>query len=69
MRPHPLIDREVDGAFETVLDAGHPLLRDHRVRGQAILPGVAVLELMRAAAELRLGRPVRGLSDVTWTAP
>ena len=68
-RPHPLIDREVDGAFETVLETSHPLLRDHRVRGWAILPGVAVLELMRAAAELKLGRPISGLHDVTWTAP
>ncbi|KAF1018226.1 MAG: 3-ketoacyl-CoA thiolase [Burkholderia gladioli] len=47
-------------------------LRDHRVRGQAVLPGVAYLELARAALEASSGRPVPSglqLRHVTWVQP
>ncbi|MEX3612618.1 MAG: SDR family NAD(P)-dependent oxidoreductase, partial [Burkholderia gladioli] len=47
-------------------------LRDHRVRGQAVLPGVAYLELAREALEARTGHAVPGglqLQHVTWVQP
>ncbi|MEX3547626.1 MAG: SDR family NAD(P)-dependent oxidoreductase [Burkholderia sp.] len=47
-------------------------LRDHRVRGQAVLPGVAYLELAREALEARAGHAVQGglqLQHVTWVQP
>ncbi|MEX3611469.1 MAG: SDR family NAD(P)-dependent oxidoreductase [Burkholderia sp.] len=47
-------------------------LRDHRVRGRAVLPGVAYLELVREALEARTGHAVSGglqLQHVTWVQP
>ncbi|MEX3525941.1 MAG: SDR family NAD(P)-dependent oxidoreductase [Burkholderia sp.] len=47
-------------------------LKDHRVRGQAVLPGVAYLELAREALEARTGHAVPGglqLQHVTWVQP
>ncbi|MEX3605205.1 MAG: SDR family NAD(P)-dependent oxidoreductase [Burkholderia sp.] len=47
-------------------------LRDHRVRGHAVLPGVAYLELVREVLEARTGHAVPGglqLQHVTWVQP
>jgi polyketide synthase PksN len=46
-------------------------LADHRVRGQQVLPGVAYLEMARAAAMLAQAEPQRGvrLQDVAWISP
>jgi FkbH-like protein len=45
-----------------------PVIRDHRVRGQAILPGVAYLQEALVAAGLADGRPCR-LEHVVWSHP
>jgi polyketide synthase 12/epothilone polyketide synthase D len=53
---HPLLGMRVPAAgtgavFESVLElAQHPWLGDHCVAGQVVVPGVALVELVRAAA-------------------
>src|SRR5258705_6945307 len=54
---HPLLGARisapaVDAAYESVLSATEPSwLGEHRVGGQVVVPGAAVAELVRAAAE------------------
>jgi acyl transferase domain-containing protein len=55
---------EVDAVHETVISLSeHPWLADHRLGDLVILPGAAVAELVRAAAESHLGSTpeIRGL--------
>ncbi|MCS1417593.1 MAG: Polyketide synthase PksL [Verrucomicrobia subdivision 3 bacterium] len=44
-------------------------LADHVIRGSKILPGVAYLEMARAAASLAARRPVAALRQVVWPRP
>ncbi|MFF0838308.1 SDR family NAD(P)-dependent oxidoreductase, partial [Streptomyces sp. NPDC003344] len=78
-QPHPLLHRTVSGdgdsdgtTYETRFTGYEPFLRDHRVHGDRILPGVAHLEMARVAAARALGRgdaaAVR-LTDVVWLRP
>ncbi|MFJ9833562.1 SDR family NAD(P)-dependent oxidoreductase [Streptomyces sp. NPDC101169] len=74
-RAHPLLQRTLPGGgadevtYETLFDGSEPYLRDHQVRGGRVLPGVAHLEMARAAVARALGREdtagVR-LTDVVW---
>ncbi|MFI0777853.1 SDR family NAD(P)-dependent oxidoreductase [Streptomyces sp. NPDC021212] len=74
--PHPLLDRvdpaeSLDGAlaFAARFGPDHPLIRDHQVGGVRLLPGVAVLEMARAAAgEAGLGERAV-LRAVRWLRP
>ncbi|WP_441286885.1 SDR family NAD(P)-dependent oxidoreductase [Sorangium sp. KYC3313] len=55
--------------FETLLDGREFFLDDHRVLGEAVLPGAAYLEMARAAT-VHSGRArVLGLRNVVWLAP
>jgi polyketide synthase PksM len=55
--------------FTRRLSKSEPVLRDHRVRGQATLPGVYTLVLAAsAAAQLRLGSAYR-ITGVAWLQP
>ncbi len=72
---HPLLHRVVrqDGAMEyrTRFSGAEPFLRDHRVRGDRILPAVAQLEMARAAVEdaAQAGPGTARLDDVVWLRP
>ena len=70
---HPLLDRCLpalhEARFAKRFTGNEGLLRDHQVKGARVLPGVAHLEMARAAAALTLERPVSGLSQVTWLRP
>ncbi|MFE3638616.1 SDR family NAD(P)-dependent oxidoreductase [Streptomyces sp. NPDC059168] len=76
--PHALLHRTVGEAegdlttFETRFTGNEPFLRDHRVHGDLILPGVAHLEMARVAVARALGQDdaatVR-LTDVVWLRP
>ncbi|WP_327070796.1 SDR family NAD(P)-dependent oxidoreductase [Kitasatospora sp. NBC_01302] len=81
VRPHPMLHRAVPDAggitCHAHFDGSEPYLSDHRVRGGRVLPGVAHLEMARAAVALALGaerpdgvRPeaVR-LDGVVWLRP
>ncbi|MCG6893496.1 MAG: SDR family NAD(P)-dependent oxidoreductase, partial [Desulfobacteraceae bacterium] len=71
---HPLLDSN-----ESTLEAECFLktfrgtdfyLRDHRIRGRAVLPAAVTMEMARAAGERARPRTgVTGLSNVVWIAP
>ncbi|WP_186400372.1 SDR family NAD(P)-dependent oxidoreductase [Stappia sp. P2PMeth1] len=73
--PHPMIRRNISGfagpVFESSLRGPELFWADHRVRGTQILPGVAALELARAAAELAGAElsSTFALEDVVWSRP
>ncbi|WP_186032203.1 SDR family oxidoreductase, partial [Burkholderia gladioli] len=71
---HPLVHRNSSdlGAqrYSTTLSGEESFLRDHRVQGRRVMPGVAQLEWARAAARLALGeagatQAIR-LEQVSW---
>ncbi|TDV49790.1 type I polyketide synthase [Actinophytocola oryzae] len=73
--PHPLLDQELlrsagQTVFGTELSAErHWVLSEHRLLGEALVPGTTYLEMGRAAAELHLGRPVTVLREVEFLVP
>ena len=73
--PHPLLHRNVSD-FDAVrwltrLHGDAPVWADHHVAGVRVLPGMAALEMARAAAERALERPPAGwrFDDWVWTRP
>ncbi len=44
-------------------------IRDHKVKGEQMVPGVKYLEVFRAAGEQKYNQPVRMLRDVFWLEP
>ncbi|WP_206412571.1 SDR family NAD(P)-dependent oxidoreductase, partial [Lysobacter enzymogenes] len=72
---HPLLHRNVSDlerlAFASDFDGSEFFLRDHRVRGQRVLPGVAYLELARAALERATPQVSREweLRNLVWAQP
>ena len=67
---HPLLDRVLpNGAFHTAIDPTEPLLADHLVQGEPILPGACVIGMALAAARAATGRAATGLSAVSFRAP
>ncbi len=73
--PHPLLHRNTSGfeasRFETRLTGDEFVLADHHVEGRMVLPGVACLEMARAAATLAGGLTADAfaLEDVVWRKP
>jgi polyketide synthase PksN len=73
---HPLVHENISTLrqvrFATQLTGTEFFLADHRIGGQKILPGVAYLEIARAAAEAAGARQpstIMRLRDVAWIAP
>ena len=70
---HPLIDENTsdleEQKFTTRFDGSEFFLNDHVIKGRKLLPGVAVLEMARAAGELAGKRPVRKITNTSWTSP
>ncbi|KIG19430.1 Malonyl CoA-acyl carrier protein transacylase [Enhygromyxa salina] len=52
-----------------VLRPSDPVLSDHVVAGSPMLPGVALLEAIRALVEAQRGEAVTGLAHVYWMRP
>ncbi|MFI1761425.1 SDR family NAD(P)-dependent oxidoreductase [Streptomyces sp. NPDC020800] len=74
--PHPLLHVNASTfraqRYETTFTGGEYFLTDHVVKGQKVLPGVACLEMARAAAELaEPDRAPAGLTlrNVVWARP
>lgn len=69
---HPMVDRSKSrpeqGLFCKTLKVSDFYVGDHIVDGQVILPGVAYLEMVRAAGEAASGQPVLAVRDVMWVA-
>ncbi|MBZ9609086.1 SDR family NAD(P)-dependent oxidoreductase [Clostridium estertheticum] len=67
---HPMVDSNEstmeEEKFKKVLRIEEMYLRDHVVGGKVLLPGVAYLEMVRAAAVLAGIKSVTGIKDVRW---
>ena len=65
-RLHPLVHTNVSDleqqAYLTRFGGDEPFLRDHRIHGRQVLPGVAYLEMARAA--VALATPAREVDEV-----
>lgn len=70
---HPLLHRNLttlrEGKFLTQFSGSESLLTDHRIGHQSILPGSACLEMVRAAGERSVGKPVRMIRNFRWLRP
>jgi polyketide synthase PksN len=70
---HPLVHRNSstfeEQKFSTRFTGEEFFLADHMVETQKILPGVAYLEMARAAGELSAGTNVRVIRNLTWERP
>jgi len=69
---HPMVHENrstLDGvAFATHFSGAEPWLVDHHVDGQAVLPGAAMLEMLRTAAAMAMAQPV-ALTQVLFLRP
>ncbi|WNG27789.1 SDR family NAD(P)-dependent oxidoreductase [Cystobacter fuscus] len=75
---HPLLHINVSNfraqRYQSTFTGDEFFLKDHKVKGQKVLPGVACLEMARAAAAFALGEPGQGgqgiaLRNVVWARP
>jgi polyketide synthase PksM len=74
---HPLVHANTSDfdcqRYRSVFDGTEPFLRDHRVRGDKVLPAVAYLEMARAALALAAGTPQAGMAlelrNTAWPRP
>lgn len=70
---HPMLDVNQSNfsgyTFKKTFAPSDFFLRDHIVQNQIFLPGVAYLELARAAGELIADKPVKVLKNVIWLRP
>jgi acyl transferase domain-containing protein/acyl carrier protein len=70
---HPFVERNTstlqEQKFTSRFSGGEFVFRDHVINGQKLLPGVAYLEMARAAGELAAEVPVRFVKNVIWSAP
>lgn len=74
---HPLLHTDISGgdrqSYRSTFSGGELFLADHKIQGRIILPGVAHLELVRAAIEHADGAPGEGrfiqLKNVVWIQP
>ena len=70
---HPLIDRNISDFSEqkyvTRLHADAFFVSDHIVSGNMVLPGVALIEMARAAGALASNGKIRRIRNVVWIQP
>lgn len=70
---HPMVGRNISDLSEqkyiTSLSGKEFYLADHKVSGEMLMPGAAIVEMARAAGELAANRKVSGLANVIWAAP
>ncbi|MCB0197325.1 MAG: SDR family NAD(P)-dependent oxidoreductase, partial [Anaerolineae bacterium] len=71
---HPLVHRNIsdleEQRFRSTFSGAEFFLRDHQVQGEKVLPGVAYLEMARAAGAMAIrNQAVTQLKDVVWVRP
>ncbi len=68
---HPLVDRNestlTQYRFGKTVTGAEFFISDHHVLGRLVLPGVACLEMARAAGELVGEAPIGAIKDVVWS--
>jgi acyl transferase domain-containing protein len=72
-RLHPLVHANTSTLlaqrYSSRFDGQEFFFREHVIGGQRVLPGVAAMEMGRAAGALAMEQAVTGLRDVTWLRP
>ncbi|MCB0208357.1 MAG: type I polyketide synthase [Anaerolineae bacterium] len=71
---HPLVHQNTstltEQRFSTVFRGNEFFLNDHQIRGEKILPGVAYLEMARAAGAMAIEHEaITEIKDVVWLKP
>ena len=70
---HPLIDSNEstlsEERFRKLLNGNEFFLRDHRVGDHLVLPGVAIVEMARAAGEIAAERRVTKIRNIVFSSP
>ena len=70
-RTHPLLHVNMSTldhcAFMTHLTREEGVVRDHIVAGSPTVPGVAQIEMIRAASEIATGAPVHVIGGIVWS--
>src|SRR5205085_491744 len=70
---HPLIDSNEstlsEQRFKKLFIGNEFFLRDHRVGAHLVLPGVAIVEMARAAGEIAAEKRVRKISNIVFSRP
>ncbi|GAX59134.1 polyketide synthase of type I [Candidatus Scalindua japonica] len=72
-RLHPLIDSNVstleEQKFRKTLHGNEFYLKDHIVMNYRVLPGIAYLEMVRAAGRIAKGIQVKLIRNIIWASP
>lgn len=70
---HPLVQTNISGfsgqRFISAFSGKEFFFSDHKVLGSCVLPGVAYLEMARAAAMLSQSKGITGVREVNWMSP
>jgi polyketide synthase PksN len=73
---HPLLHTNTSDlsqqSFSSTFSGDEPFLKDHKIKGQKVLPGVAYLEMIRAAVEKAMpfqDGAIIELRNVVWAQP
>lgn len=70
---HPLVHSNTSDLdqqqFTSTFDGRESFLAHHQVQNKKILPGVAYLELARAAGEFSIHQSIKQLKQVSWLSP
>ncbi|MFP7654375.1 beta-ketoacyl synthase N-terminal-like domain-containing protein [Chryseobacterium proteolyticum] len=70
---HPLLHQNNSSLknclFSSLLNGSESFLRDHKVFGEQVLPGVAYLEMARVAGEMGAEVSIAQLREVNWLQP
>lgn len=72
-RLHPLVHENVSDftrqRFRSTFTGAEQFFAQHRVHGEPVLPGAAVVELALAAGAVSAKRPVTAIAGLTWEHP
>jgi len=70
---HPMLDENIstikEQSFRKTLSMRDFYIKDHLIAGNYLLPGVAFLEMARAAGNLASGQIVTSIENVVWSRP
>lgn len=55
--------------FKSIFNGQEPFLADHKINGTIVFPGVAYLEMARAAGKFAFNTNVTQLKEITWISP
>ena len=70
---HPLLHSNisdlVEHKYQSTFSGEETFLSDHKVRGEKVFPGVALIEMARAAGERSIHKRISKVKDIRWLRP